>query len=157
MGCDIHIIYKTKIKDVWKEVTVERTDGEDAPFDYRSYGLFAFLAGVRNFSKIKPISEPRGLPENWKPENREAVGFQSDSYQDGYFDGLHSKSWLTIEELLNYDYDQEIEDMRGCDQASGNMTGVKTSLRDFLGKNFFEELDILKQLCVDRIVFGFET
>jgi len=36
---------------------------------YQSYALYGFLADVRNLSKITPISEPRGLPDDASHDN----------------------------------------------------------------------------------------
>ena len=73
----------------------------------RNYDLFAILANVRNGygfagcdtgDGFNPISEPRGLPYDVSPEIRE----ESDYYG---IDG-HSHTWFTIQELLDYDWDQ---------------------------------------------------
>ena len=58
---------------------------------------FAILAGVRNECDVEPINEERGLPDDVSPE----VKRESD-YIDA--DG-HSHSWVTLQELLDYDWD----------------------------------------------------
>lgn len=59
MGCDIHtfIERRTRGQERWVSVTPSLNPG-------RNYEAFAFLAGVRNYNEIEPISEPRGFPED---------------------------------------------------------------------------------------------
>jgi hypothetical protein len=40
------------------------TPYEKEIYHERNYSLFALLANVRNSAGVKPISEPRGLPED---------------------------------------------------------------------------------------------
>jgi hypothetical protein len=68
----------------------------------RNYLLFAILADVRNRYNIQPISQPKGLPEDVSPE----VKKQSDD-ENG---DAHTRSWLTLKELLEYDWQQKFED-----------------------------------------------
>lgn len=117
MGCDIHLYVEARDKRGWltrDEWKVE--DGwTDVPFDSRffndrNYELFAILAGVRNKYDIKPIQEPRGLPSDCDPMILKA----NDSWgEDG-----HSHSWLTLAELLAFDWTQTIT-------CSGWVNGIK--------------------------------
>lgn len=120
MGCDIHLFVEKRVKGKW--VTADKwevdKDSEDTPkrkhvpydkcfYKGRNYNLFAILADVRNgrgFAGVKtgagfnPISEPRGLPDDVTPEvGLEAAGWAGDG---------HSHSWLTVHELLEYDWTQ---------------------------------------------------
>lgn len=113
MGCDIHFYVEKKVKDKWKSAdTFEKKDGDwydqrDEFYGDRNYNLFAILADVRNghgFAGSKtgegfrPISQPRGLPDDISKETKR----QSDSMGcDG-----HSHSWFTLRELLDYDWTQ---------------------------------------------------
>lgn len=58
MGCDIHlrIEYKRPDSKYWMDLGGE--------FSERIYGIFAKLAGVRNYYDITPISDPRGFPKD---------------------------------------------------------------------------------------------
>lgn len=124
----------------------------------RNYGVFAFLAGVRNYGAIVPISKPRGLPKDvssWVEE--EADRWASDG---------HSRSWLSIDELLNFDYEQMTEDRRCTRMKNGVLNGgctcdpgegEKMTYREYLGESFFEDLAELKKEGVDRIVFWFDN
>lgn len=114
MGTDIHFY-------------VERRDGPDAPwqsadkwiddghgshvsytdafYSDRNYDLFAILADVRNgrgFAGVKtgdgfvPIAAPRGLPIDMSPE---LAAFMAQGIE-------HTPSWLTVAELMSYDWTQ---------------------------------------------------
>lgn len=130
MGCDIHAFlevkhYKYNDKErkngIW--VNADKwTRNEDVvlyPEDYgrkyevkyedriyacRNYLLFAILANVRNHWDIKPISKPKGVPEDVTEEvKRECEYWDCDG---------HSHSYLTLTELLNFDqWDTPDEDV----------------------------------------------
>lgn len=103
MGCDIHMHVEQKTNNHWEHVDSNAYDG-------RNYNLFAILANVRNgngFAGIKtgegfnPIAMPKGLPSDVSA----AVQSESDSWDcDG-----HSHSWLTLEEILNFDWTQKTQ------------------------------------------------
>lgn len=96
-------------------------------FHSRSYDTFSILADVRNgygFAGVvtgegfNPISAPRGLPtdlvyderlpaDDYDEEEQEDYTPGPDRpYVDGTWLGDHSFSWLTLAELLAYDWDQ---------------------------------------------------
>lgn len=152
MGCDIHSHAEKRIDGKWTSVPL-------LPFDWRDYGMYAFLAGIRNYSAITPISTPRGLPDDASPEVR------SDS--ESWDSAGHSHSWLSVAELVGYDYDQTIEDRR-CTRkvAAGYISGAETCeagegekmpLRAFLGDSFFEDLKKLQDAGAERIIFWFDN
>jgi hypothetical protein len=171
MGCDIHSRVQVLEEGQWKTVKacVFPPDAPDLfqldsywnrasvePFSWRSYGMFGFLANVRNYSHIPAISEPRGLPED----------IASSHNDDDYEFGDHSFSWLSLKELLEFDYDQAFEDRRcmrdgngAADAGAGN--GLKTTFREFLGPLFFRDLAILRCIRSNpehvRVVFGFDN
>lgn len=168
MGCDIHMIVQ-KRDDAGKWIEIDGNFAGDyeastVPFDWRSYGLFAFLAGVRNYAAITPISEPRGLPADFVDPDLDPRGWLEDDYRDV---GDHSRTWLSVQELLDYDYDQVIEDRR-CTRrlGSGIISGAETcepgqgdfqKLREYLGDDFFRDLEELKRIGAERLVFGFDS
>jgi hypothetical protein len=115
MGCDIHCyteVRKYRYDDkerkhgVWinadkwsvnpgyylyDEEKKWHVDIDDSVLWARHYALFAVLADVRNYWNIKPISQPKGLPDDVSPE----VAAEADYWgTDG-----HSHSWLTLREL----------------------------------------------------------
>ena len=56
MGCDIHANFEIKVNNKWLYYSNPDID--------RNYDLFARMANVRNNRGIKPIDDPRGLPED---------------------------------------------------------------------------------------------
>jgi hypothetical protein len=154
MGCDIHSHAERKSDNgEWKKI-----EGIE-PFDWRSYGMFGFLAGVRNYSDVTPISLPRGIP---KDASKEVI----DDYESLSCDA-HSASWIDIDELIAFNYDIPCEDRRvtrqiganywngGCTCAPGG--GKQTTYREFLDEGFFEELRKLHDAGVGRIIFWFDN
>jgi hypothetical protein len=150
MGCDIHTVVQRKTEQGrWEEISF-------APFDWRSYGMFGFLANVRNYSAVPSISEPRGLPDD-------LPAYWSEEHDVGD----HSFSWLSVEELLAFDYDAPFEDRRvtrqvGPNAFDGGVTGhpgegETTTFRAFLGPDFFRDLNALKALGATRVVFWFDS
>jgi hypothetical protein len=138
--------------DVWtREPWEPLAQFENGPFEHQYYGVFGWLADVRNYAAIPPISEARGLPTDVSVD----VSTEHANGCDAF-----CASWLTVDELLTFDYDQRVEDRRG----DGGTTvppgeGETTSLRDFLGDPFFRDLDVLRALSEKqptRIVFWFD-
>lgn len=148
MGCDIHTYAERKTDNGFVAI-----DGL-SPFSWRSYGIFGFLAGVRNYSDVTPISAPRGFPDDASVAAREEY-----KAWDG---DAHTPAWLTVEELNAFDYDQETEDRRvirngdgGCTCAPGG--GEAMTYRKFLGEGFFDDLDALNAGGASRVVFWFDS
>lgn len=84
MGCDIHLHTEVKIDGTWY------TYG--TPNVSRNYDVFAKMANVRNpDGEIKPISEPRGLPEDCSV----VAGVNAKCWEAD----AHSHSWLNAEEI----------------------------------------------------------
>lgn len=111
MGCDIHVVAERRLADGRWEAwgTFKDDDGyfcQAGPRQYgneiyegRNYRLFTVLAGVRRDSdSIPQIAEPRGVPEDCSPEVRR------------YMENVdHTPSYVTLRELLDFDWTQEIE------------------------------------------------
>lgn len=154
MGCDIHIHAERREDDHWAYAPMK-----GKPLGSRSYGVFGFLANARNYSAIRPIAMPRGFPEDASGTTRSAY--------DWWGCDAHTPSWLTIEELLAYDYEQQIEDRRYTRQEAPNFfngaatcepgDGKHMTLREFLGERFFEDLKLLSDGGAQRIVFWFDN
>lgn len=127
MGCDIHSRAERKVDGKWQII-----DGL-APFDWRSYGMYSFLANVRNYTDVPPLSDPRGIPDD------------APMVEDDHLDlGDHSYSWLSVDELTSFNYDAQVKDR-------------SYTWREFLGKAFFDDLKKLKDAGAERIVFGFDS
>ena len=168
MGCDIHSIAEVRENGKWTAVTKDvfpldewdreyyKKDGGSSPFDWRSYSMFAFLAGVRNYDRCNPLSEPRGMPNDASEEAREMEEFW---LGDG-----HSHSYLTLKELLEFDYDQTFWNRRlmkdGNGAALAEEGGRIVTYRENLGRQFFAHLEALSSLGGPedvRIVFFFDN
>lgn len=120
MGCDIHLYVEKKVDGKWvsadkwtkdkysddpKKVSVGY---KDSFYSGRNYDLFAILADVRNgrgFAGCKTgegfntIKKPRGIPKDCDPRVKaEADGWDCDG---------HSHSFLTVAELIAFDWTQQ--------------------------------------------------
>ncbi len=174
MGCDIHSFIEVRRDGKWEletrpvlpltghcleyslKYTNDKATHTSHPFDWRSYGMFGFLANVRNYSLSPVIQEPtHTIPEDVCEWIRDK------------FDGsdYHSRSCLTLRQLAEYNYDQTFWDRRI--QKGGNGAalaeegeGEMVTLRDFLGKAFFDEIEVMKTLGdLDdvRVIFCFDN
>jgi hypothetical protein len=152
MGCDIHMALERRLA-IGKFVEAYL----DPPvFDWRSYGLFGFLADVRNYSFVPPIAPQRGMPDDACAATKEYIGGD-----------YHSVSWLSVAELAAFDYEKTFEDRRITVQIASNAwsgagdagkgNGNVTTFRAFLGKAYFVDLERLKEAKIDRIIFGFDS
>lgn len=114
MGTDIHVAMQAKKDGVWQDI--EHKYNED-----RHYFLFSWLANVRNgygfagvatYTPVAPISQPRGLPDDFQMDadchpvsSKEQMGRRAEWLEDGeepsIWMGDHSHSWLTADEILS--------------------------------------------------------
>lgn len=164
MGCDIHSVAIDATGTPltggnWADGKIADPEygvGAGEPFGWRSYRVFGFLAGVRNYSGVPSISEPRGLPDDLK----------CDQHAEPWL-GDHSFSWLSVAELLAFDYDAPVEDRRTTIQLPGGGTnggatapqgdGKTMTWREFLGPGFFHDLAELQLIGAHRVAFGFDS
>ena len=82
MGCDIHVHTECKIQGVWRHWGAPSVD--------RWYELFEKMAGVRGDIK-NAIAAPKGLPKD--------VTFETLFDYEWWGGGMHSESWLSLEEI----------------------------------------------------------
>ena len=154
MECDIHSHAEKKTEAGYEKIP------ELEPFGWRSYGIFGFLANVRNYSAVPPIAERRGVPADMSAE-------VAKNYE-GWDMDAHSASWLSIAELAAFDYDAKMEDRRvtrqtGPNSWDGGATtaelggGKEMTFREFLGDGFFEDIKTLQEAGADRIIFWFDN
>jgi hypothetical protein len=145
MVCDIHTYIEQQDPDgTWHRV---EWPGE-GPFDLTDYGMFAFLAGVRNYAAVPPIAAPRGLPSDVSPALRK----ESDDVE------WHSHSWLSVPELADFDYGQTFENRRDGGRTAER--GEMTTYREFLGTAYFRDLATLSAMNAvrpTRVVFWFDN
>ena len=172
MGCDIHSFAEVKSKAKWEKVNDHfklddydkkyyKKEKGDEPFGWRSYSMFAFLADVRNYDHCEPISEAKGFPENASEEVKKEY--------DDWFGDAHSASYLTLQELLDFDYDKGFWNRRVTKKTSYGYNGASLAeegegkiitYKDNLGQGFFDVIEELKELGKPedvRIVFWFDN
>lgn len=116
MGTDVHAVAQAKTPEGWKDVPCEWDQ-------HRHYFLFSWIANVRNgygfagvvtYAPIKPIAEPRGLPDDFVRDNEEHptttdalcahhLEYMSEAEKAAptCWMGDHSHSWLTFDEILS--------------------------------------------------------
>lgn len=89
MGCDIHLYIEHKLPT---ETRWSGFGGRINPGRY--YGLFARLAGVRSRGDVKPVAEPRGMPDD--------AGWFSDSENRLYITETEGEHYATAERAAHY-------------------------------------------------------
>lgn len=198
MGCDIHV--RIECRDGmgnWHKVPFHTQYDVDCPSKYspveensilvdglnrRNYNFFAVLANVRNETwsdRIPPIAEPRGLPSDLSGRGVDADGCHMGSDYDWEF-GDHSLSYITLQELLDYSWDQIIinrgfvsdEFVNGWDGKTppssyagwsnrGQQVEWQNTVKGMVGAHIFESIiPTLRQLGDPedvRLVFGFDN
>jgi hypothetical protein len=133
----------------------------DSPFQYQSYAIAAFIAGVRNDYKLTPLAENSGLPRDHKSvESHEGWGGPEmvTRYPEHMTENC-SNAWVLLKDLLDFDYQQCFEDRRKGRNAVPVGEGVITSYKEHLGDFYFEELEVLQKIGKPehvRIVFAFD-
>jgi hypothetical protein len=152
MGCDIHSHSEKLDGGRWLHL-------DDDVFSDRNYGLFGWLADVRNYSALTPIAADRGFPADASAE--------AAKHYDDWSGDAHSASWVSVADLLAVDYDQAIEDRRTTKQLGPNSwtggatcepgEGQKQTLREFLGEGYFADLKRLQDAGAERVVFWFDN
>jgi hypothetical protein len=152
MGCDIHSYAEKQNGRRWVGLKI-------AAFESRDYGLFGWLADVRNYSGLAPLAAGRGLPAD-------ASATTAKHYRDWNRDA-HNASWVSVSDLAGVDYEQIIEDRRCIKQLGPNMwtgggtcepgEGKKETLREFLGPEYFTVLKRLQDAGAERVLFWFDN
>lgn len=166
MGCDIHSFVEVRKDGKWEVKTGDvfpltgwdlewslkngRGTHTSHPFDWRSYGMFGFLANIRNYSHSPVIQEP----------TYEVPVDASEEIKDKFIGSdRHTHSYLTLRQLAEYDYDQTFLDQRIQSRNSDDQPETVV-LRDFLGKEFFDQIEVMKTLGdLDdvRVIFCFDN
>lgn len=133
MGCDIHLVAERRRNGKWERVHPPKDarnpwlvqQAEKSPesfyatwaerqwYNDRNYGVFAILAGVRNYEDAAPIAQPRGIPDDLSDEVRALITDDRDEGCDDLDLGDHSQSWLTLAELQAYPWESDAQ-TTGC-------------------------------------------
>jgi hypothetical protein len=104
MGTDIHCFAERRTPKGWEPICTgrDRRDGTRRLLDFycgqeRNYNLFAILAGVQRLTNggFEPVVPPRGFPPDVSP------GQTPDPDSGGFY---HNATWLTLKELLDFDW-----------------------------------------------------
>jgi len=120
MGVDVNTWVQVLRENEWtrfeENIFLERS----GPFSWRDYGLFGFLANIRNYSRV-PVITP--------------IEQRSFFYAE-----------FLLSQLLDFDYDAIFEDRRHNGSALPEGEGKIVTFREFLGKPYFDDIDTLKSL-----------
>ncbi len=122
----------------------------------RNYNLFSILANVRNgvgFAGCEtgqgfvPIAMPKGLPDDVSPQ----IKIQSDGWGcDG-----HSHSWLTLRELLDYDWEgQKTVEYGVVTEEEYKVSKEKGQPDSWCGMSFGPTLADVDNETMDKIISG---
>ena len=147
MGCDIHMITQAKLADgQWHTIEIDT-------YGHRNYEVFGALSGVRSGRQV--IAHPKGLPEDFKYTVRKEGGVYVKFGRQNFFLGEHSFNWLTVKELLSYDWspvvpldDDQIDER--VDYWDGGFREIVINHLIYLERFQFDKEHI-------RIVFGFDS
>jgi hypothetical protein len=152
MSCDITIFAEAKKKGKWQKVkkcfTSQEGKKTEHPFGWQNYGLFGFLADVRNYSGSETIKIPAGVPVGLSQEVQSEYEQAKESACCN-----HSFSYLRLSDLLAFDYDKKFVNVRSDPPEV-------VTYREFLGDLFFtnlKELQTLGAVNDVRVIFWFDN
>ena len=168
-----------KEDEIWKSAHPEQSfyisewdkkTFESEPFQTMGSSISAFIAGVRNHYHIPRNFEMRGVPIDNIDSHENNDKHMSSAFSLFYFDNTPyphipdeaAKTWTSLKELLDFNYDDIFEDRS---DPNGHMRstveegeGVKTTYREFLGESYFHDLKVLESMgdpSEIRLVWGF--
>lgn len=152
--------------DIYDPLFSQYDEATCNPFLEQNYGLFAFLADVRNYACIPVLSQPRGLPPTNTPTDTEGLGslweFNRRTDWPEHEDNSCA-TWFLVSELLAYDYDTVFENRRNGDSRDEPVPvgcGELTTVREYIGSKFFEDLEVMRQLGEPekiRVIISFSS
>jgi hypothetical protein len=151
MGTDIHTHVEVRRNGDWEYETRELFEADEwdrkyghtawrEPFRWRQYAMFGVLAHVRR-NDCPCICDRFGWPDDLSPEMRE----EREEIE-------HTPRYLTLAELLAFDYDQPWTPFP--DEPERN------TVRKVLNPRFFLDLEVLKSLGDPedvRVLFYFDS
>lgn len=184
MGTDIHVSYQIRREispgneeKAWEVIESPKDKTGYPVLFWRDYLSQALLAGVRNYWNLTPIAQPKGLPEDMPcgtgmlygavntPEYNERIAALYHGYILGKFPGTtyrryeawlgeHDFSWLTLKELVSYNWKQTV-----TDATDGENYDLKES---YIYKVLIPQLKRIAAIYQVgqsdvRIVFGFDS
>lgn len=145
MGVYMHTTVQVRKEGIWETVDLDIFPGNH-------YGLYGWLADVRNYSAITPVlPEQRGVPDDFEVEEEWV-------WSGGY--DFWGASWILASELASVDFDQTVEDRRcargndcGCTCEPGE--GEKMTLAEFLGEPYVSGIKKVIARGDARMIFWF--
>jgi hypothetical protein len=162
MGTYIKAYAEQRHGGQWVAASIDRVliKGDDSHaahvWDTQNYTMFGWLADVRNYAMIPPLSQPRGLPPDVSDEIAALYHRTGDN---------HSCSWVLLEELSKFDYDATFEDRRTGDgghqygDTYPSSMGRIVTYRSIFADTFWEDIEAMKKLARPeyvRVVFWFD-
>lgn len=135
MGTDISIFVEKRINGLWEDAGFRNI------YNSRNYCLFTVLADAgRYYKEPPPIKPPRGIPTDITKDIKAAL----------LEDSVWGFSWLTLKEILDYNWELTIKD----NNIATTVT-VAALCEDFL-KQTVPILMAIGEPENVRIVFGFD-
>ena len=159
MGCDIHAVVQVRKEGKWETIDDRGPEGVTGGYRWRvlsnrNYAVFSILANVRNFSTAVPwpsIANPRGLPDEFGMEDECHTDAMDDDLDgEKMWMGDHSHSWVTLQELDEYDWSH----------VRHYESGPPYSAEDACGDFYLRVIPWLRSLGNPedvRLVFGFDS
>lgn len=160
MGCEIHPYVERRVAPSapWEGIptepgTKDRYDGDHYQFwDWgRNYLQFAIMTGtVRNYHDVLCIAPRRGLPNDLSPQLRYECG------KDEREIGEHSQSWLTFQEIRDWQHwDEPLPEAAQCKNSLPHEITYRDACVELL--TFIERFKQYEQDGGEvRLVFGFD-
>lgn len=166
IGLDCFIEVRNPDTRKWEEHIFVHT--EPLAYDYAifSYDALTFLTGRKNDACMPWIGDEiadRGWPtdSDWLNESNGAEGwFEETKLQSLDNDNNFARSYVTLKELLDFDYDQKFINRTNPNFHMGSGTGIprderrslpegegyEDTVRNCLSQSFFNALEYLKEL-----------
>lgn len=161
MGVDISTQLEVLRGGQWQLARLSAADLSDDSFESTSFPLswrhmdmFSFLSCGINYQTNVPqiLAEDRGLPMDSVCLNEEKYPGCTYRQLELEDDNNYGFSWLTLAELLAFDYEQP------CGPTVEARSFPDANMRDFLGETFFNHLGRMKEYGTPsevRLIFYF--
>lgn len=131
MGCDIHLCVEYKKDNDWYLLYIPYFK-EPMPFTWRDYELFAFLGYAGRTHMAIPECDSYDVD---MIEDKVSKGAWDYFYD--WKDMAHNVRAVSVQELLNFDYDKKLVDPR---------LGNTFTLREIINEKYFKSLNVIEKL-----------
>ena len=161
MGCDIHFFVEHRKNDKWE--AVKEPSNFESHFGFveewsfgRDYDLFSLLAHVRRNDLPLIGGSIKKLPNDLSDDV--ICGLQLDKDVDYYPASYHTHNWLTLTEILNFNWNALYKD--GIPEWVENFKGEQYTYADrfdYFIKEIVEPMKVLDNNPDNiRCVYGFD-